>query len=89
MGSLTMAASRKFHQLAGLNSRNSFAYEPGGWKSEIKVSTGLGPYFFFIFTLKKINLFSTALGLCCCPSRFSLVAAGGAYCSLQCTGFSC
>ena len=50
MGSLARAASRKFHQLAGLKSRNSFAHESGGWKSEIKVSTGLAPYFFFIFT---------------------------------------
>ena len=50
MGSLATAASRQFHRLAGLNSRNSFAHEPGGWKSEIKVSAGLAPYFFFIFT---------------------------------------
>ena len=50
MGSLARAASRKFHRLAGLKSRNSFAHESGGWKSKIKVSTELAPYFFFIFT---------------------------------------
>lgn len=36
-------AITKNHRLRGLNNRNLFPYNPGGWKSEMKVWAGLVP----------------------------------------------
>ena len=35
------AAVTKYHRLHGLNNRNLFSHRSGGWKSKIKVLSGL------------------------------------------------
>ena len=41
--SLLRAATTNYHSQCGLNGRHLFVPTPGGWKSKVKVSTGLGP----------------------------------------------
>ena len=36
-----MVAMTEYHRSSGLNNRNKFSHSSGGWKSKIKVSTGL------------------------------------------------
>ena len=41
LDSFARAAITKYHRLGGLNNRNLFAHNSGGWKTEIRVLAGL------------------------------------------------
>lgn len=69
------AAITKYHTLNGLNNRNLFPHSSGGWRSEIKVLTGvlLNSCRISVYRLKFVSLNKST---CTIPVEAGLCAGG-------------